>query len=89
MRRKDSGGGLRPRPPLPMRLQVYSPVLDADADEARADYLAWEAERSAWHEEYAHLPVVDQPPDDEPFCGELDEHDCRGADCRRKPAPST
>lgn len=26
------------------------------------------------------------PPPDELFCGELNEHDCTGADCPRRPA---
>lgn len=68
-----------------MRLQVYSPIPDADADEARADYLAWEAERSEWRGQYGHLPVVEQPPGDEPFCGELEEHACVGNGCPRQP----
>ena len=69
-----------------MHLQVYSADCGLSDDQASADYKAWEPVRSAWREQYGHLPIVEQPPGDDRFCGELDEHDCRGADCPRRSA---
>jgi hypothetical protein len=72
---------------------VAEPV-DGDPPEVRAAweaarreaYCAEEAKRQAWLGEYGHLPTAETPPEnDEPFCGELGEHDCGGATCSRRP----
>lgn len=84
-RRRPVVVALPARPPMPMTLGVF----DVGAWGSPADGEGWEAAayqrhvaaRDAWLDEFGHLPVPVGPVDDEPFCGELTDHDCQGADC--------
>lgn len=82
----------------PPPVDVAEPGPDASRSEwARWEqaiagaYREREAARAAWVEEHAHLPAdpahmaaaINMP--DEPFCGELEQHECLGVDCQEQP----
>lgn len=87
------------RPDMPRELLTYRPGAWVEQPFAPAGTEAWErqhqvayqrwrAEADAWQKEHGHKPLrpgTDQRRGDVPFCGELDDHDCLGAECPRRP----
>lgn len=96
-RKRQAAEAQQFRPPFPPELGVYDGA-DWGAPAVDGDRSAWEAEHRAaharfqhagrvWFDEHGHLPVDPLTvPGDEPFCGDFNEHDCRGEDCMRRPA---
>jgi hypothetical protein len=96
VRRKKSARASQFRPPLPPALGVYegaewgAPSLDGTGSgweaQHRAAYQRWQQAGRDWLDQFGHLPVdLVSVPDDEPFCGEFGDHECRGAECPRWP----
>lgn len=85
------------RPPMPAELRMYHPG-DWDAPRPdgsgtewgaghRAAYARFQRAALDWRNEFGHLPVDPStvPKGDVPWCGEVADHDCGGADCPRRP----
>lgn len=84
------------RPPMPPALRSFNgadwgaPPRDGDGRgwevAYRNAYARWQAACDEWWNQFGHLPAdpSSTPRGDEPFCGEFNEHECGGAQCRRR-----